>query len=41
MGLFVYPRLVVRQQLGKDIPVATKNCWRRRFLCDPCRINGN
>jgi hypothetical protein len=26
--------------LGKDIPAATKDCWRRRFLCGPCRKKG-
>jgi hypothetical protein len=31
---------VARQQLGKDVAAATKNCWRRRFLCGPCRIKG-
>jgi hypothetical protein len=34
----VYPCIVVRQQLCNDVPAATKNCWRRRFLCGLCRI---
>jgi hypothetical protein len=34
---FIAP-FVARQQLGKDIPAARKNCWRRRFLCGPGRI---
>jgi hypothetical protein len=34
----VYPYGVDRQRLGKDILAATRNCWRRRFICDPCRI---
>jgi hypothetical protein len=29
--------IVVRQQLGKDVLAAAKNCWCR-FLCGPCRI---
>jgi hypothetical protein len=33
VGLFMY-------QLGKDVPAATKNFLRRRFLCDKCRIKG-
>jgi hypothetical protein len=35
-----YSLIVARQQLGKDLPAATKNYWRRRFLCGPCRIKG-
>jgi hypothetical protein len=27
-------------QLGKDFTTATKNCWKRPFLCGPCRIEG-
>jgi hypothetical protein len=23
-----------------NVPAATKNCWRCRFLCCPCRIEG-
>jgi hypothetical protein len=26
--------------LPVHVPAATKNCWRRRFLCGPCRIKG-
>jgi hypothetical protein len=29
---------VARQFLGKHVPAATKNCWRRHFLCGPCRV---
>jgi hypothetical protein len=29
---------VARERLGKYVPGATKNCWRRRFQCGPCRI---
>jgi hypothetical protein len=29
---------VARQEFGKHVPAATKNCWRRRFLCDLCRV---
>jgi hypothetical protein len=31
VGLSVYPLIVARQRLGTHVPVATKNCWRRRF----------
>jgi hypothetical protein len=34
----VYTLLVARQRLGKHAPAATKNYWRRRFLCGPCRV---
>jgi hypothetical protein len=36
----VYPRIVARKQLRKDVPAAMKNCWRPRFLCDPFCIRG-
>jgi hypothetical protein len=26
--------------LSKDVPAATKNCWRRRFLLGPCGVKG-
>jgi hypothetical protein len=32
---------VVRERPGKHVPTATRNCWRRRFLCGPCRIKVN
>jgi hypothetical protein len=32
---------VCRQQLGKDVPVATKNCWRRHFKYGPSRMNSS
>jgi hypothetical protein len=32
--------IVARQRLGKHVPAATKNSWRRRFLCGSCRIKG-
>jgi hypothetical protein len=35
----VYPLVVASQRL-KHVPAATKNCWRLRFLCSPCRIKG-
>jgi hypothetical protein len=38
--LYVYPPIVARLRLGKDVPAATKNCWRRHFLSRPCRIKG-
>jgi hypothetical protein len=41
VGLYMYPPIDARQLLGKHVPVATKNCRRRRFLCCPCRIKGN
>jgi hypothetical protein len=34
----VYPPTVARQRLGQHVPVATKNCWKHRFVCDPYRI---
>jgi hypothetical protein len=37
---FVHPPVVARYQLGKDVSGATKNCWRRRFICVPCRMKG-
>jgi hypothetical protein len=27
-------------RLCKDVPAATKNCWKRHFLCGPYRIAG-
>jgi hypothetical protein len=36
----VYFPIVAWQRLGKHVPAAMKNCWRRRFLCGPCRIKG-
>jgi hypothetical protein len=30
--------IVARQQLGKHIHAAAKNCWRRCFLHRPCRV---
>jgi hypothetical protein len=38
--VYVHPHIVARQQLGKDVPAAKKDCWRRRFICGPCRIRG-
>jgi hypothetical protein len=37
--LCVYPRIVARQRLGKHVPAATKNFWRRRFLCDQKKVS--
>jgi hypothetical protein len=31
------PLIVARQRPGRHVPAAKKNCWRRRFLCGPCR----
>jgi hypothetical protein len=28
----VYPPIVDRYRLGKEVPAATRDCWRRRFL---------
>jgi hypothetical protein len=28
----MYLPTVARQRLGKHVPAATKNCWRRHFL---------
>jgi hypothetical protein len=36
----VYPLTIARQQFGKDLPEATNNCWRRRFLCGQCIFKG-
>jgi hypothetical protein len=42
--LFVYPLIVARQRLGKNVTAAInthvkiKNCWTGRFLYGPCRI---
>jgi hypothetical protein len=33
MCLPVYPPIDARSQLSKDVPAATKKCWRHRFLC--------
>jgi hypothetical protein len=37
------PHIVARQRHGKNVTEATRNrkkCWRRRFLCGPCRYKG-
>jgi hypothetical protein len=34
-----YLPTVATQRLGKHVPSATRNCWRR-FLRGPCRIKG-
>jgi hypothetical protein len=34
------PPIVARQLFSKHIPMATKNCWTRHFLCGPCDIKG-
>jgi hypothetical protein len=34
----VYSPIVARQRLSKHVTVATMNCWRRRFLCEPWLI---
>jgi hypothetical protein len=38
MGLSLYSPAVARLRIDKHLPVATKNCWRRCFLCGSCRI---
>jgi hypothetical protein len=38
MDLSVYLLIVARQRFGEHVLAATKNCWRRHFLCGPCRI---
>jgi hypothetical protein len=35
-----YLPIVARQQHGKDVLAAMKNCWRHRFLCGPCCVKG-
>jgi hypothetical protein len=40
ISLCVYPPIVARQWFNKHITAVTRNCWRRRFLCGPCRIKG-
>jgi hypothetical protein len=37
----MYPSVIARQQLSKDIAATKNNCWRRRFLWDPISINAN
>jgi hypothetical protein len=40
---FMYPPIVARQRLGKNVIAATNTYatieyyWKRRFLCGPCR----
>jgi hypothetical protein len=34
-GLSLYPLIVTKQKLGKDVSATTKNCFRYRFLCGP------
>jgi hypothetical protein len=38
--LSVYLVIVVKQQLGKDVPAAKKNFWKPRFVCGPCGVRG-
>jgi hypothetical protein len=38
LGRIVYPTIVARHRLGKHFLAATKNFWRRSFLCGPCHI---
>jgi hypothetical protein len=37
--LHVYSPIIARKRLGKNVTVATKDCWHR-FLLGPCRIRG-
>jgi hypothetical protein len=41
IGLYVYSPIVARQQLGKHVSAAKKNCWSFRFLCGQCNIKGD
>jgi hypothetical protein len=34
------PRITVLVRTSSNLPDRTKNCWRCRFLCGPCRIKG-
>jgi hypothetical protein len=34
----MYPPIVAKQWLGKHVLAAKNNCWRRLFLCGPCRF---
>jgi hypothetical protein len=42
--VYVYPLIIARQRLGKNVTEATdhtqqqKKYWTRRFLCSPCHI---
>jgi hypothetical protein len=36
--LSVYPPIVIRPQLGKETPAATKNLLEVRLLCCQCRM---
>jgi hypothetical protein len=27
-------------KISKDVPAAQMDCWRRHFLCRPCRFKG-
>jgi hypothetical protein len=44
--LYVYPPVVARKWLGKNVIAANehmqqlRNCWVRRFLYGPCRVKG-
>jgi hypothetical protein len=40
VGLSVYCHTFARERPGKHVHTATRNGWRRRFLCVPCRIKG-
>lgn len=40
VGLSAYPPIVATWQLGKYVPAATNNWWRRRFLCGRFRNMG-
>jgi hypothetical protein len=40
VGLSVNYAIVARQRIRKHVPVATKNFWRRRFLCGLSRVKG-
>jgi hypothetical protein len=36
----IFIRSVARQRFGGHVPASKKNCWKRRFICDPCHIKG-
>jgi hypothetical protein len=38
VSLYVYSPIVARQRLGKYVPAAPKNYWRRNFIWYPCCI---
>jgi hypothetical protein len=37
----LYPPIVARQRLSRDVTTTSKICWRRRFLCGLYFMRGN